>query len=81
MQVATLHINVESAHDDFPVQPKPGDWGNMLIRIWPKERQTVTWPPNVSFTNGGPLGIAYLMDRWRIGEKRDLIASGVTSVE
>src|SRR5208282_26075 len=79
VQVVTLHINAENAANDFPVQPKPGDWDNMLVRVWPKEREAVTWPPNVSFTNGGPLGIAYLMDRWRVGDRRNLIASSEAS--
>lgn len=73
VQVVTLHINPENPANDFPIQPKPGNWDNMLIRIWPKERETVTWPPNVSFTNGGPLGIAYLIDRWRVGSRLDII--------
>jgi len=46
---------------------KIGDWDSMLIPIWPVQEPTVSWPPKVSFTNGGPLGIAYLQDRWRLG--------------
>jgi hypothetical protein len=47
--------------------------GLLLILIWPIERQSVEWPPKVSFTNGGRLGIGYLMDRWCIGNQTDLI--------
>jgi len=50
------------------VQPKPGDWENMLIPIWPIQFNELNWPPPVAFTNGGQNGYAYLMDRWRIGE-------------
>ncbi len=68
VQVVTMHINPDFADKGIPdVQPKPDDWYNTLIQIWPKERATVMWPPKVTFTNGGPVGIAYLMDRWRIG--------------
>jgi hypothetical protein len=68
VQVVTMHINPDSADKGIPdVQPKPGDWYSTLIQLWPKECDTVTWPPKGTFTNGGPLGIAYLMDRWRIG--------------
>jgi hypothetical protein len=53
--------------------PKPGAWDRKLIPIWPTQRDWVTWPPPESFTNGGPQGIAYLMDRWRIGKQVDEI--------
>jgi len=67
-QVVTMHINPDFTEKDVTdVQPKPGDWNSRLIKIWPKEPAGVIWPPSVAFTNGGPLGIAYLMDRWRIG--------------
>jgi len=60
-------------HLDMPVlQPKPGNWNPYLLPIWPSER-VVIWPPERSFTNGGPEGIAYLMDRWRTGERVDKI--------
>jgi len=52
-------------------QPKGGNWGDYLIQIWPIQREWITWPPKNSFTNGGPNGIAYLMDRWRIGTPVD----------
>ena len=50
------------------VQPKPGDWGNLLTQIWPVQRDSVTWPPKETFTIRGPRSIATLMDRWRIGD-------------
>jgi hypothetical protein len=60
------------AHLDMPVlQPKGGGWEDYLTKIWPTEREWITWPPRDSFTNGGPNGIAYLMDRWRVGERVD----------
>ena len=48
--------------------PRPGDWGNLLTQIWPYELQYVMWPPNETFTNGGPKSIATLLNRWRMGE-------------
>lgn len=69
-QIVATHIAPEYADRDIGEVPsKPGDWGKMLIQIWPQESTTVTWPPKVSFTNGGPKGYAYLLDRWRTGEK------------
>jgi hypothetical protein len=67
VQVVTIHL--KSHHDIREVQPKPGDWANSLIQLYPKAHKNVKWPPQVSFTNGGPQGVAHLMDRWRMGEK------------
>lgn len=50
------------------VQPKLGDWNNLLVQIWPIVHESVMWPPKVTFTNSGPHPIATLMDRWRIGK-------------
>jgi hypothetical protein len=50
------------------VNPKPGDWDNLLVQIWPIAHDSVMWPPRVTFTNSGPRSIATLMDRWRIGK-------------
>jgi hypothetical protein len=70
VQVVTIHVfshvNAPGIHD---VPPKPGGWDNLLIQLLPKIYKNITWPPKVIFTNGGPLSTAYLMDRWRIGEK------------
>lgn len=56
------------------LEPKPGDWNEMLIQIWPPTDQDIVhWPPKVSFTNGGPHGYAHLMDRWRTGDKQEKI--------
>jgi hypothetical protein len=71
-QVVTLRMTPQ-CKANVEILPKPGDWENMLISIWPISRQTAEWPPKASFTNGGPLGIGYLMDRWRLGDKTDLI--------
>jgi hypothetical protein len=67
VQVVTIHMTLD--YDIPEVQPKPGDWDNMLIQLYPKVHKNVNWPPKVSFTNGGPLGVAFLMIRWRGGEK------------
>jgi hypothetical protein len=69
-QAVTTRIHAEYAAYDIPeLSPKPGDWANMLIEAYPKKRKKLKWPPKVVFTNGGPLGIAYLMDRWHDGQK------------
>jgi hypothetical protein len=52
-------------------QPKGGNWGDYLVQIWPIQHEWITSPPKDSFTNGGPNGIAYLTDRWRIGTPVD----------
>lgn len=70
VQVVTTHINRDfAAKDILDVQPKGGCWYSKLIQLWPKEHDTVRWPPKVKFTNGGPSGIAHLMDRWRVGDR------------
>ena len=70
VQVVTMHMKPEYAAYDIPeVQPKPSDWDNTLIQLYPKVRKNVNWPPRISFTNGGLLGVGFLMDRWRGGEK------------
>jgi hypothetical protein len=71
-QVVTLH-SVSEYEGHIEISCTPGDWNNMLIQIWPIEKPTVQWPPKTSFTNGGAHGIAYLVDRWRMGDKTDVI--------
>ena len=69
VQVMAMRINSELKDKSITdVQPKPGDWDNMLVQIWPIARDSVMWPPKVTFTNSGPRSIATLMDRWRIGK-------------
>lgn len=68
VQVVTEHIKPEYAHPEFPgVYPKSRNWDQKLIQTWPTVSKKVFWPPSIPFTNGGPEGIAYLMDRWRMG--------------
>ena len=67
VQVFAMRFNPERSGDNTDVQPKPGDWNKMLVQLWPLAKDSVTWPPEVTFTNGGPRSIAFLMDRWRIG--------------
>lgn len=69
VQVFAMRVNPEYRGKDInDIQPKPGDWHNMLVQIWPIAKQSVTWPPQVTFTNSGVRSIATLMDRWRIGK-------------
>jgi hypothetical protein len=73
-QVVTVHMEDEGVNIDS-VPCKLGNWADRLIQIWPVLQPIVHWPPNGSFTNGGPDGVAYLMDRWRIGEETDIISA------
>ena len=74
-QVITIHIERENV--EIPsLACKMGNWNESLTQIWPIQTQIVHWPPKVSFTNGGPQGIAYLMDRWRIGEAVEELVPG-----
>jgi hypothetical protein len=69
-QICSLRLKeAPTTHTVLNVEPKLGEWGNMLLPIWPPAHQTIHWPPKVSFTNGGPNGYYHLMDRWRIGEE------------
>ena len=71
-QVVTVHMNQQGkVLADLPC--KFGDWVEKLIQIWPTQQSIVHWPPPKTFTNGGPDGIAYLADRWCLGEETDLI--------
>jgi|SRR5277367_1161364 len=70
IQVVTMHIYPEYVASNVEdVQPKPGDWSNMLISLWPISAPTIAWPPRITFRNSGALSIAHLMDRWRLGKK------------
>lgn len=71
-QVVTIHVEKEGV-EISALSCKMGDWDESLIQIWPIKKPSVLWPPKVTFTNGGPRGIAYLMDRWRIGEGVDQV--------
>lgn len=75
VQVVTVHMDRECANIDA-IPCKFGNWDEKLIQIWPIQKPVVQWPPKVSFTNGGPEGIAYLLDRWRLGEQTDIISAG-----
>jgi hypothetical protein len=71
--IMTLHVHPEREDKNIPdPEPKPGDWDNRLMQIWPTRHTVEPWPPKVTFTNGGPRSIATLLDRWRIGENMRL---------
>lgn len=70
VQVITEHVMPEYAHLGLlGIQPHAGDWDDKLIEIYPKKHKKIEWPTKKSFTNGGRDGIAYLMHRWKTGEK------------
>jgi hypothetical protein len=67
-QVVTVHV--EKLNTEIPQLPcKMGNWNASLVQIWPIQKSIVQWPPKVSFTSGGPHGLAYLSERWRMGQK------------
>jgi hypothetical protein len=68
VQVVTEHIEPQYANPEYRgINPKPRNWDQKLIETWPTVPKKMLWPPPVPFTNGGKEGIAYLMDRWRMG--------------
>jgi hypothetical protein len=76
-QIASLRLmDTPTVPTVLNIEPKPGDWSNMLIQIWPIEKPVVHWPPTIFFTNGGPRGYYFLMDRWRIGDEVKKVTEG-----
>jgi hypothetical protein len=72
IQILSIHIppdHVESEAAITAIQPRPGHWDESLLSVWPVGNRAVTWPPKLTFdtVNYGPLSIATLLDRWRIG--------------
>jgi hypothetical protein len=66
VQVVTTHVKAEFATSGVPEDPPiPVDFLEMLLSMRLGARKAVDWPPKIAFTNGGPLGIAYMMERWR----------------
>jgi hypothetical protein len=72
-QVVTEHFFPNIPADQIPpIQPPPGISDTKLIQIYPPPGKKADWPP-APFTNGGPNGIAHLMQRWRQGEKVSMV--------
>jgi hypothetical protein len=82
VQVVIAHVNDEYAASGIPEdQPIPVVWPEMLIAMKLNARKAVSWPPKIPFTNGGPLGIGYMMERWRVGGKvARVTADGVVRI-
>ena len=68
IQVFTIHPVPKYRDHPFSFTPKPGPWNSLLTQVWPTI-SSVNWPPPLTFTNGGPLSIARLQDRWRMGKR------------
>jgi hypothetical protein len=75
IQIVAVHMNQEDKVL-AAVPCKFGGWADKLVQIWPPQQSIIHWPPPKTFTNGGTDGIAYLADRWRIGEEINMIVSG-----
>jgi hypothetical protein len=70
-QVVTDHLSTGQTLPDPSAGVRPGPWDTKLIQISPIQRDWISWPPIASFMNGGSEGIAWLLHRWRTGEKSD----------
>ena len=73
IQVLTIHVLHDHLTSDAAiaaVQPKPGRWNDSLLSVWPVGSSSISWPPKLTFdtATGGPVSIASLVDRWRIGK-------------
>jgi hypothetical protein len=66
MQVMSMHVEPEFHGKTVKMECNPGPWDTGLIQIWPKIRNSVEWPPPVSFsTVNGPTHYANFRYRWR----------------
>ena len=68
VQVFTIYPVPKYRDRPLGFTPKPGPWNSLLTQVWPTT-SSKNWPPPLTFTNGGPLSIARLQDRWRMGKK------------
>jgi hypothetical protein len=64
-------IVTQRSMDGIEIEPKPGDWGYVLISIWPIQSPVALWPPAHSFTNYGSTAVDYLRGRWLLGENQE----------
>ncbi len=71
IQVLAVHVLAEYKDRAVgEIAPKPGRWNDLLLKLWPIGSRPITWPPPLTFTNGGPRSFARLIDRWKIGKSR-----------
>lgn len=71
IQVLAVHVLPEYKDQAVGgIAPKPGRWNDLLTKVWPIGSQPIIWPPPLSFVETGPLAIATLMGRWKIGKSR-----------
>lgn len=64
-QVVSVHVDQIGANLSS-IKIKGNDWDDKLFQVWPIQQSAVQWPPLTHITNGGPDGIAYLLDRLRL---------------
>jgi hypothetical protein len=68
MQVVSVHPNDQHKNVRVgEVQLREGEWDTLLVQVWPVGTRPLSWPPPLTFTNGGKRSIATLLNRWRIG--------------
>jgi hypothetical protein len=66
IQVMSVHVVPEYCDRTITFTPKVGPWDRLLLQIWPINN-ILSWPPSLTFTNGGTMSIARLHDRWKTG--------------
>jgi hypothetical protein len=66
IQVLIVHFPPQYDGIEIPVGCVPGPWHDLLIDVWPTSNRAA-WPPDLAFTNSGPLAFITLRDRWKIG--------------
>lgn len=53
LQILTLRAERTYDMTRLDVRQRPGPWSRALIRIWPPQRPSVSWPPRSSFSDSG----------------------------
>jgi hypothetical protein len=66
IQVISGRVSGHAPNVKVRINCKPGEWNTNLLDVWPA-RESLSWPPAVSFTVRGPDSVAFLIDRWKIG--------------
>ena len=66
LQVLTAHLPPKYNSTTVPIVCVNGPWNDVLIPLFPTSNR-ITWPPKLSFTNGGKISFTFLRDRWKYG--------------
>lgn len=66
IQLLTFHVPEPYSERAVPIQPRPGPWTECLIDIHPF-RTGLSWPPPLTISNSGRVGLDALANRWSAG--------------